>query len=134
MSFAKRMREAMAQSKISQNELCEIIGKGKSSVSQYLSNKYLPRPEVQEKIADALGCSVEWLNSEDEESEGIELASLTITVNEAAKILNKNPQSLRRGLQQNMFPYGRAYRGAGERWIYEISRYQFCKYYGIKNA
>lgn len=133
MSFAKRMREAMAQSKISQNELCEMIGKGKSSVSQYLSGKYLPRPEIQEKIAEALICSVDWLNSEDDDRE-INLSAYTISVTDAAKLINRNPQSLRRGLQQNMFPYGRAYKGAGDRWQYEISRYQFCKYYGIKNA
>lgn len=133
MSFAKRMREAMARSKISQSELGELVGKGKSSISQYLSGKYLPRPEVQERIANALVCSVSWLNSEEDEEE-IKLSSYTISVATAAKMIHCNPQSLRRGLQQNKYPYGRAYKGTGERWIYEISRYQFYKYYGIKNA
>jgi transcriptional regulator with XRE-family HTH domain len=43
MSFAKRLNQAMTERQISQTELAAAIGKGKSSVSQYISGKNVPK-------------------------------------------------------------------------------------------
>jgi transcriptional regulator with XRE-family HTH domain len=64
MSFSERLKQAMAEREISQAELAALIGKGKSSVSQYISGKNVPKDDVQQKIAEVLDCTVEFLNSE----------------------------------------------------------------------
>ena len=64
MSFSERLKQAMSEREISQAELAALIGKGKSSVSQYISGKNVPKDDVQQKIAQVLDCTVEFLNSE----------------------------------------------------------------------
>lgn len=63
MSFSERLKQAMAEREISQAELVAHIDKGKSSVSQYISGKNIPKEDVQKQIADVLECTVEFLNS-----------------------------------------------------------------------
>ena len=62
MSFAKQLKSWMKAKGISQKQLAEMIGRGKPSVSQYLSGKNIPRKDVQAKIAEALNCSVDDLH------------------------------------------------------------------------
>lgn len=77
MSFAERLKEAMTEQHITQSELASKIGKGAPSVSQYLSGKSTPRAGVQQLIADTLGCTVEWLNSDGDKEE--DLAEETVS-------------------------------------------------------
>lgn len=52
MSFASRLKQAMNERNVSQVELAAQIGKGKSSVSQYISGKNVPKEDVQKQIAE----------------------------------------------------------------------------------
>ena len=61
-NFAKRLKEHMKKKGISQTQLALMIGKGKSSISQYLSGKNIPHKAVQAKIAEVLDCTVDDLH------------------------------------------------------------------------
>lgn len=129
MSFAKRLNQALSERQLSQCELAAAISKGKSSVSQYLSGRSIPRPDVQEKIAQVLECTVEWLNSEiDGEDVSVELKRLTPA--QTAKILGVGVQSVRVALQQGTAPYGYAARNK-TRWTYHISPKKLNEYVGV---
>lgn len=103
MSFARQLKLMMDDRGISQTELAARIGKGKSSVSQYLSGKNIPKSDVQMKIAEVLECTVECLNTGDvfefDETKNISVA-------ECAKILGKSEQFVRVALQTGVAPFG----------------------------
>jgi len=129
MSFAKRLKEALAEMQMSQMELAAQIGKSRSSVSEYVSGKYVPKKPLQEKIAEVLDCTVEFLNSTTErnvECEGVR----NISVAEAAKRLDKPEQFVRRGLQQGTAPFGYAVMGRGQQYSYHISPKLLDEYIG----
>ena len=105
MSFAKQLFCAMSDMGISQAELAKRIGKGKSSVSQYLSGKNVPKHDVQEKIAEVLGCTVEFLNQET-----VDVSDLcevnNVSVAECARRIGKSEQFVRVALQTGVAPFG----------------------------
>lgn len=129
MSFSKRLKTAMAEREMSQAELAAHIGKGKSSVSQYLSGKNIPKDDVQQKIAEVLDCSVEYLNEEVPENDNSELGLRKISVDVAAKRLGVCPQSVRVSLQQGTAPYGYAWK-AKSKYQYHISPKKLDEYIG----
>ncbi|MDD2568997.1 MAG: S24 family peptidase [Clostridia bacterium] len=59
--FAQRLREAMSLRRIKQADLVERTGIGKSSISQYLSGDYEPKPKNIYLLAEALGVDAPWL-------------------------------------------------------------------------
>ncbi|WFD09951.1 helix-turn-helix domain-containing protein [Tepidibacter hydrothermalis] len=118
MSFAKNLKKAMDERNMTQSELAKQIDKGKSSISQYLSGKNVPKDDVKQKIADALDCTIEYLDSEVTEKDtgsGIR----NISVAEAARRLGKSQQYIRVGLQNQRLPFGTAV--YVKRWSYHIS-------------
>lgn len=128
MSFAKRLRFVMEERQISQTELANAIGKGKSSISQYLSGKNIPKEKVQEKIAEALDCTVEYLNDETVEvrsSNGL----LKIPISLAAMMLDKSDQFVRVALQSGTAPFGFASK-TKTKWSYHISPKRLKEYVG----
>ena len=69
-SFAQRLRNVMDDRGFKQVDLVNSAttqGKklGKSQLSQYVSGKTIPRPEVMETLAGLLGVSAAWLASGD---------------------------------------------------------------------
>lgn len=62
------------------------------------------------------------------------MKTLTLTVEETAKMLGIAPQGLRVGLQRGVYPFGQAVpsvKGNGYRYI--ISRIKFFEYLGVKD-
>ncbi|WP_243136983.1 helix-turn-helix domain-containing protein [Alkaliphilus serpentinus] len=127
VSFAKNLKKAMDERNMTQSELAKRIDKGKSSISQYLSGKNIPKDDVKQKIADALDCTVEYLDSEVHEKDtgsGIR----NISVAEAARRLGKSQQYIRAGLQNQRLPFGTAV--FVKRWSYHISPKLLDEYIG----
>ena len=127
MSFSKRLKQAMDEREVSQAELAAQIGKGKSSVSQYLSGKNIPKHSVQEQIAQVLDCTVEFLNSQVSESDTSHNGLHNIPVADAAKKLNKSEQFIRVALQTGTAPFGFAARNK-TKWSYHISPKKLNEY------
>ena len=58
--------------------------------------------------------------------------AITMSVENAAKIIRKNPQNVRLGLQQGAFPFGVAIQKPNGRWTYNIIASKVYEYAGIK--
>ena len=129
MSFAKNLSAAMSAQMISQSELALAINKCKSSVSQYLSGRSVPRQDVQQAIAKALDCTVEWLNTEDEVEVDLCLKHKKISVAECAHMLGKSEQFIRVALQNGTAPFGFAAK-TKNRYSYHISPKKLSEYIG----
>jgi len=128
MSFATQLSLAMAERQVNQTELAAAICKGKSSVSQYLSGRSVPRADVQEAIAKFLDCTVEWLNSSvpvNDKVEGLK----NISVGQCAKMLGKSEQFVRVALQTGTAPFGFAAKNKSV-WSYHISPKKLNEYIG----
>lgn len=129
MSFSDRLSQAMAEREISQAELAILIGKGKSSVSQYISGKNIPKRDVQEKMAEVLNCTVEFLNSEVSKVDTSTSGLHNISIADAARRLEKSEQFIRVSLQMGTAPFGFASKNKS-RWSYHISPKKLDEYIG----
>lgn len=56
----------------------------------------------------------------------------TMSVENAAKIIRKDPQYVRLGLQQGRFPFGTAIQKPNNRWTYNIIAPKVYEYAGIE--
>lgn len=129
MSFAKQLKKLMVENEITQSELAAAIGKGKSSVSQYVSGKNIPKEDVQEKIAEVLGCTVEYLNSEPDEDYSSKHPGANVSVRECARRLGKSEQFIRSALQAGTAPFGFAVKNSSV-YTYHISPKKLDEYIG----
>lgn len=93
------LKQAMSEQGMSQAELAARIGKGKSSVSQYLSGKNIPRDDVRKKIGEVLGCNFDQVEIGDCEQKNI-------SVKECARMLGKSEQFVRVALQTGAAGFG----------------------------
>lgn len=130
VSFAKNLNKAMDERNMSQAELAKQIDKGKSSISQYLSGKNIPKDNVKQKIAEVLDCTIEYLDSGDP-GKDIGSGIHNISVAEAARRLGKSQQYIRVGLQNQRLPFGTAV--LVKRWSYHISPKLLDEYIGKDN-
>lgn len=128
-NFAERLKQAMIEREVTQKELAIAIGKGRSSVSQYLSGRSVPRPDVQKLIAEFLDCTVEWLNSDVPESDRTNMGLRNISIQKCAKLLGKSEQFVRVGLQTGSIPFGFAVKNKTT-YSYHISPKKLSEYIG----
>jgi len=59
--FAERLRMALDFRNMKASELSELTGINKSTISQYLSNEYVPKRDRIELFAKALNVNEVWL-------------------------------------------------------------------------
>ena len=113
MLFSEKLKQAMQDLHLNQIQVVGLTGKSKGSISQYISGKQVPSEATQRDIAISLDlkktifpkgrrrCCI----SEKEVRNGI-IQKLEVT--EAAKILGMTHTTVRKGLQQGVFPWGYA--------------------------
>jgi transcriptional regulator with XRE-family HTH domain len=132
MSFSEQLKKAMVERNITQAELSALTGIGKSSISQYISGKNEPKEIPLNKIAEALDCSVAFLNGETQCSDmTIDPKGLkNVPIDLAAKLLGKSRQFVRVSLQRGIAPFGFAVKLSGERFSYHISPKKLNDYIG----
>lgn len=119
--FSNRLKTALNEQRISQSELSQMTGIGRSGISQYVSGINYPRPTAMKQIADALNVPVGWLSGEIKEAEK------SLSVPYAAKVLNVLPQKLRVDLKERLLPFGYAVNKNGK-YHYFISPTKFKEY------
>ena len=134
MSFSSQLKKAMEEMNMSQAELVEKTGLAKSSISQYVSGKNVPKKVTIEKIARVLGVSVEFLNATSEEADSGKIKDLgKVSVAEAAKRMHKNRQFVRDAVIEKRLP-GTAVKkyttNGKEQWSFHIPRRKFDDYMG----
>lgn len=70
MTIGRRIKEARTSINISQLELGKRLGVSQSMIAQYENNLRNPKLETLQKIADALGCTVDYLLGDVPEPDG----------------------------------------------------------------
>ena len=124
--FAKRLKEVMDDRHLSQSDLARMTGMGRYKINQYLSGKFQPRCSSLKIIADTLNVSADYLMGR------IDKTIETISVLEAARMLNMLPQKLRGELKKPSNPYGYAIKRNG-RYEYFINPKVFENTKGNEN-
>ena len=134
--FADNMRKQMAAHGITQSELSKRTGIGRSSISQYLSGKNEPTAERKIVIAEAIGCRVVDLDAMETMSFPVDTDSKMkrLSVDQAARMLGMNHETVRKGLRQGVFPWGYAIHTSEDRWSYFINAKKFADVEGVGNA
>lgn len=137
MKFAEKLKKAMQELNLNQRQVVTLTGKSKGSVSQYLSGKQIPSEDVQSAIATALGLESDYFTKDDERlvilpaSEVRDGKIPRLLPEVAATYLGMDKATVRKGLQQGVFPWGYAVHTSGNRWAYFINAKRFAETEGI---
>lgn len=136
MTFSEQLKKAMQDLNISQKQLVGMTGIGKSSISQYLSGKNTPTEERQKKIAISLGLEPDYFNKEAVEVSPVKVSAngqgvQKLLVTDVAKLLGMNHNTVRKGLQQGVFPWGYAIKTSKNRYSYFINAKRFLEIEGV---
>ena len=136
MKFSEKLRKAMKELNLTQAQMVGLIGKSKASISQYLSDKQVPSEVKQREIAVALGLEEDYFSKLDDRV--VALPSLEVrngiiprlSVMDAARMMGINHQTVRKGLQQGVFPWGYGIK-TSEHWVYFINAKRFSEIEGV---
>ena len=131
MKFSEKLKRAMQQLGISQAQVVGLTGKSKRSISMYLNDKTTPSEKVQSDIAVSLGLAPDYFEQEEaavvvmpKETEG---KIKRLLPEEAAVLLGMDKGTVRKGLQQGVFPWGYAIKTSENRWAYFINARRFAE-------
>lgn len=137
LTFSERLRKTMQDLGLNQARLCEMTGRSKGSVCQYLSGKQIPTEETMKDMAVSLGLDPEYFLQKREKAaiptrKNMEVTTIPrLDVETAAQMLGINHETVRKGLQQGVFPWGYGIRTSANRWVYFINAKRFAEIEGI---
>lgn len=134
MTFSEKLKNVMQEMHLTQTQVVGMTGCSKASISQYLSGKNVPSPAKQRDIAVSLGFNDDYFE-QDKMVLPKEMASgkyiKRVSVEDAAKMLGMNHATVRKGLQQGVFPWGYAIKTSENRWTYFINAKRFAEVEGV---
>lgn len=137
MKFSEKLKKAMRQLDINQAQVVGMTGKSKGSISMYLNDKTIPPEKVQSDIAVSLGLAPDYF--EQEEAKVVVMPRDAVAEGkirrmlpeEAAVFLGMDKGTVRKGLQQGVFPWGYAIKTSENRWAYFINAVRFAEIEGV---
>lgn len=137
MKFSEKLKKAMQQLDINQAQVVGMTGKSKGSISMYLNDKTIPPEKVQSDIAVSLGLAPDYF--EQEEAKVVVMPRDAVAEGkirrmlpeEAAVFLGMDKGTVRKGLQQGVFPWGYAIKTSENRWAYFINAIRFAEIEGV---
>lgn len=135
-SFGEKLHIAMAENNLSQSQVVAMTKIPKSSISQYLSGKNEPSDERKQNMALLLGLHESYFTEETNEIPIIKIEPngneiKRMDIQDAARLLCMNHNTVRKGLQQGVFPWGYAIQTSPNRWVYFINAARFAAIEGI---
>lgn len=143
MKFSEKLKKAMQQVGLNQAQVVGLTGKSKGSISMYLSGRTIPPEKVQSEIAVSLGLAPDYFEQEyapvevmprDAVAEGKIKRMLP---EEVAVFLGMDKGTVRKGLQQGVFPWGYGIvtsvnPDTGKKhWTYFINARRFAEIEGV---
>ena len=137
MTFSEKLKKVMQELHLNQTQVCGMTGKSKGSVSQYLSGKQIPSENVQSDIAVSLGLTPDYFSKADEMAVVMPKKVLAdgkikrLLPEEVAPLLGMDKRTVRKGLQQGVFPWGYAVKTSENRWSYFINANRFAAIEGV---
>ena len=135
MKFSEKLKQAMQELNLSQSQVVGLTGKSKGSISMYLNDKTTPSDKVQSDIAVSLGLAPDYF---EQGNTGTVIQKVKngyipeLDVKVAAKMLGMNHNTVRKGLQQGVFPWGYAIHTSEHRWVYFINAQRFAEIEGVQ--
>ncbi len=135
--FSEKLKKAMQELHLNQAQVCSMTGKSKGSVSQYISGKQIPSEDVQADIAIALGLEENYFSKQEEKIVVLPAKEVRnniiqkMDVGKAAELLGMNHNTVRKGLQQGVFPWGYGIKTSENRWVYFINAKRFAEIEGV---
>lgn len=130
--FKEQLKQVMQDLKLNQSKLSILTGIGKSSISQYLSGKNTPTEDRQRDIAVSLGLSPDYFSSDSGVVVPVSNAAVKkLLPEDAARLMGISKESIRKGLQDGVFPWGYAIH-TSERWTYFINAKKFAEVEGVE--
>lgn len=126
----------MKELNLTQTQTVGLIGKSKASISQYLSDKQVPSEAKQRDIAVALGLEEDYFSKLDDRMPALSTQKAKdciiprLSVMDAARMMEINHQTVRKGLQQGVFPWGYGIK-TSDHWVYFINAKRFSEIEGI---
>ncbi len=135
MKFSEKLKKAMQKLGLNQAQVVGLTGKSKGSVSMYLNDKTTPSEKVQSDIAVSLGLAPDYF--EQEEARVVAMPKdakgkiKRMLPEEAAVLLGMDKGTVRKGLQQGVFPWGYAIKTSENCWAYFINAMRFAEIEGI---
>ena len=137
MNFSEKLKTAMTELHLNQRQVCGMTGKSKGSVSQYLSGKQIPSENVQRDIAVSLGLDQDYFTKDNSQTVVLPTKEVRngviprLDVEKAARLLQMNHNTVRKGLQQGVFPWGYAIKTSENHWCYFINAKRFSEIEGV---
>lgn len=132
--FAENLKKVMDQKGITSAALARKSGFSKGAVSQWRNGIYTPSHKNMLVLAEVLQCGVEELTGNVKPAEPTpgKTNKVTLTVEEAAKLMHKRQTYVAQGLQEGRpgFEFGSAVKTSGK-WSYFISVAKFTEITGI---
>ena len=132
--FAENLKKVMDQKGITSAALARKSGFSKGAVSQWRNGIYTPSHENMLVLAEVLQCGVDELTGNVKPAEPTpgKTNKVTLTVEEAAKLMHKRQTYVAQGLQEGRpgFEFGSAVKTSGK-WSYFISVAKFTEITGI---
>lgn len=132
--FAENLKKVMDQKGITSAALARKSGFSKGAISQWRNGIYTPSHENMLVLAEVLQCGVEELTGNVKPAEPTpgKTNKVTLTVEEAAKLMHKRQTYVAQGLQEGRpgFEFGSAVKTSGK-WSYFISVAKFTEITGI---
>ena len=127
--FSKKLQKLMNELNLSQSKVAKLTGLSPSTISLYLSGDREPYNDLKKEIAIALGMNENYFLNIAPELAIQNNTVFNVPVWLAAKLMQKKPVWIRKGLQDGRFPWGYAVHTG--KWNYWISSKKFEEYTGI---
>lgn len=118
------MARLMTERHMTQTDLARDTGIGRASICQYLSGTCKPTAKNRQKLADALAVTVAQLDPSAEQRDAVTAGTATIyrmSVRAAARVMRVSEETIRKGIQQNIFPWGYAVKTSDKEFTYIIN-------------
>ena len=136
MSFSEKLKKAVKELNLTQTQIAGMTGKSKASISQYISGKQIPSEEQQRDIAVSLGLEEDYFSKPSDRTATLPMKKSKeciiprLSVMDAARMMGINHQTVRKGLQQGVFPWGYGIK-TSEHWVYFINAKRFSEIEGV---
>ena len=133
MKFHEQLKAVMTELHLTQTQVVGMTGCSKASISQYLSGKNVPSEQKQRDIATSLGLNADYFEQSDDMPRQIAARDgiQTMIPADAAKLMHLDVATVRRGLQQGVFPWGYGIHMTSGKWVYFINARRFAEIEGI---
>lgn len=111
-TFAEKLQKAMQTNNLTQTELSNLSGVGKSAISQYLSGKFEPRGRIRAKLEEVLGISFDDAGSVDTHKP-FKFSTKPITLRKAARVMHMDEGKLAEEMETGKINIGTVYKSEG---------------------